>query len=388
MKIYLDNNATTRLDDDAFNAMIPFFKEEYGNAFSLHLFGKETGKAVAESRKVIADLLGVLPEEIIFTGSGTEGDNLAIRGVARAYKNRGKHIIVSSIEHPGVRNTCKDLEKEGYEITVLNVDKNGVVDVEQLKNAIKDETILISVMHANNETGVVQPIEEIGKIAKEHKILFHVDAVQSMGKLNIDPKGMGIDLLVFTAHKFYGPKGVGALYVRNGVKLGKVITGGGQEKKLRPGTTNTPLIVGMAKALEKAYAEREEENKRVGALRDYFEEQLLAKIPEIVVNGKNVQRLPGTSSITFKYVEGESILLSLSMKGIAVSSGSACSSDELQASHVLLAMGIPEEFAHGTIRFSLGKYNTKEEIDYTIDAVVEVIGKLRMMSPLWNEFHK
>lgn len=388
MKIYLDNNATTRLDDDAFDAMIPFFKEEYGNAFSLHLFGRETGKAVAESRKVIADLLGVLPEEIIFTGSGTEGDNLAIRGVARAYKNRGKHIIVSSIEHPGVRNTCKDLEKEGFEVTVLNVDKNGVVDLEQLKSAIKDETILISVMHANNETGVIQPIEEIGKIAKENKILFHVDAVQSMGKLEINPKEMGIDLLVFTAHKFYGPKGVGALYVRNGVRLGKVITGGGQERKLRPGTTNTPLIVGMAKALEKAYAEREEENKRVGELRDYFEEQISARIPEIVINGKNVPRLPGTSSITFKYVEGESILLSLSMKGIAVSSGSACSSDELQASHVLLAMGIPAEFAHGTIRFSLGKYNTKEEINYTIEAVVEIIGKLRMMSPLWNEFNR
>lgn len=388
MKIYLDNNATTRLDDDAFDAMIPFFKEEYGNAFSLHLFGRETGKAVAESRKVIADLLGVLPEEIIFTGSGTEGDNLAIRGVARAYKNRGKHIIVSSIEHPGVRNTCKDLEKEGFEITVLNVDKNGVIDLEQLKSAIRDETILISVMHANNETGVIQPIEEIGKIAKENKILFHVDAVQSMGKLEINPKEMGIDLLVFTAHKFYGPKGVGALYVRNGVRLGKVITGGGQERKLRPGTTNTPLIVGMAKALEKAYAEREEENKRVGELRDYFEEQISARIPEIVINGKNVPRLPGTSSVTFKYVEGESILLSLSMKGIAVSSGSACSSDELQASHVLLAMGIPAEFAHGTIRFSLGKYNTKEEIDYTIEAVVEIIGKLRMMSPLWNEFNR
>lgn len=388
MKIYLDNNATTRLDDDAFDAMIPFFKEEYGNAFSLHLFGRETGKAVAESRKVIADLLGVLPEEIIFTGSGTEGDNLAIRGVARAYKNRGKHIIVSSIEHPGVRNTCKDLEKEGFEVTVLKVDKNGVVDLEQLKSAIKDETILISVMHANNETGVIQPIEEIGKIAKENKILFHVDAVQSMGKLEINPKEMGIDLLVFTAHKFYGPKGVGALYVRNGVRLGKVITGGGQERKLRPGTTNTPLIVGMAKALEKAYAEREEENKRVGELRDYFEEQISVRIPEIVINGKNVPRLPGTSSITFKYVEGESILLSLSMKGIAVSSGSACSSDELQASHVLLAMGIPAEFAHGTIRFSLGKYNTKEEIDYTIEAVVEIIGKLRMMSPLWNEFNR
>ena len=243
-------------------------------------------------------------------------------------------------------------------------------------------------MHANNETGVIQPIEEIGKIAKENKILFHVDAVQSMGKLEINPKEMGIDLLVFTAHKFYGPKGVGALYVRNGVRLGKVITGGGQERKLRPGTTNTPLIVGMAKALEKVYAEREEENKRVGELRDYFEEQISARIPEIVINGKNVPRLPGTSSITFKYVEGESILLSLSMKGIAVSSGSACSSDELQASHVLLAMGIPAEFAHGTIRFSLGKYNTKEEIDYTIEAVVEIIGKLRMMSPLWNEFNR
>lgn len=388
MKVYLDNNATTRLDDEVFESMIPFFKEEYGNAFSLHLFGRETGKAVSDARKKIADILGVLPEEIIFTGSGTESDNLAIRGVARAYKNRGKHIIVSAIEHPGVRNTCQDLEKEGFEVTVLNVDKNGVVDLEQLKSAIKDETILISVMYANNEVGTVEPIEEIAKIAKENKILFHVDAVQAMGKYDIKPKEMGIDLLAFTAHKFYGPKGVGALYIRNGVRVGKVITGGGQERKLRPGTTNTPLIVGMANALEKAYKEMNEENKRVAELRDYFEEQLLAKIPEIVVNAKDVERLPGTSSITFKYVEGESILLSLSLKGIAVSSGSACSSDDLHASHVLLAMGIPEEFAHGTIRFSFGKYNTKEEVDYVIDSVVEVIGKLRMMSPLWNEFNK
>lgn len=388
MKVYLDNNATTRLDDEVFESMIPFFKEEYGNAFSLHLFGRETGKAVSDARKKIADILGVLPEEIIFTGSGTESDNLAIRGVARAYKNRGKHIIVSAIEHPGVRNTCQDLEKEGFEVTVLNVDKNGVVDLEQLKSAIKDETILISVMYANNEVGTVEPIEEIAKIAKENKILFHVDAVQAMGKYDIKPKEMGIDLLAFTAHKFYGPKGVGALYIRNGVRVGKVITGGGQERKLRPGTTNTPLIVGMANALEKACKEMNEENKRVAELRDYFEEQLLAKIPEIVVNAKDVERLPGTSSITFKYVEGESILLSLSLKGIAVSSGSACSSDDLHASHVLLAMGIPEEFAHGTIRFSFGKYNTKEEVDYVIDSVVEVIGKLRMMSPLWNEFNK
>lgn len=388
MKVYLDNNATTRLDDEVFESMIPFFKEEYGNAFSLHLFGRETGKAVSDARKKIADILGVLPEEIIFTGSGTESDNLAIRGVVRAYKNRGKHIIVSSIEHPGVRNTCQDLEKEGFEVTVLNVDKNGVIDLEQLKSSIKDETILISVMYANNEVGTVEPIEEIAKLAKENKILFHVDAVQAMGKYDIKPKEMGIDLLAFTAHKFYGPKGAGALYIRNGVRVGKVITGGGQERKLRPGTTNTPLIVGMANALEKACKEMDEENKRVAELRDYFEEQLLAKIPEIVVNAKDVERLPGTSSITFKYVEGESILLSLSLKGIAVSSGSACSSDDLHASHVLLAMGIPEEFAHGTIRFSFGKYNTKEEVDYVIDSVIEVIGKLRMMSPLWNEFNR
>ncbi|WP_300345082.1 cysteine desulfurase family protein [Fusobacterium sp.] len=386
MKIYLDNNATTRLDDEVFESMIPFFKEEYGNAFSLHLFGQETGKAVAEARKKVADVLGVLPEEIIFTASGTESDNLAIRGIARAYKNRGKHIIVSAIEHPGVRNTCKDLESEGYEVTVIGVDKNGVVNPEEIRKAIKDDTILITVMHANNETGAVQPIEEIGKIAKENKVLFHVDAVQSMGKYNIKPKEIGADTMAFTAHKFYGPKGIGALYIRNGVRIGKVITGGDQEKRLRPGTTNTPLIIGLANALEKQYNNREEENKRISELRDYFEEELLKRLPEIVINSKDVKRLSGTSSVTFKYVEGESILLLLSMKGIAVSSGSACSSNDLQASHVLVAMGIPEEFAHGTIRFSLGKYNTKEEIDYTIDSVVEIIERLRTLSPLWNEF--
>ncbi|NME36388.1 MULTISPECIES: cysteine desulfurase family protein [Fusobacterium] len=386
MKIYLDNNATTRLDDEVFESMVPFFKEEYGNAFSLHLFGQETGKAVAEARKKVADVLGVLPEEIIFTGSGTESDNLAIRGIARAYKNRGRHIIVSAIEHPGVKNTCKDLESEGYEVTVIGVNNEGVVDPEEIRKAIKDETILITVMHANNETGAIQPIEEIAKIAKENKVLFHVDAVQSMGKYDIKPKEIGIDTLAFTAHKFYGPKGIGALYVRNGVRLGKVITGGDQERKMRPGTTNTPLIIGLANALEKQYKNREEENKRISELRDYFEDELLKRLPEIEINSKGTKRLSGTSSITFKYVEGESILLHLSMKGIAVSSGSACSSNDLQASHVLLAMGIPEEFAHGTIRFSLGKYNTKEEIDYTLGVVVETIEKLRSLSPLWNEY--
>lgn len=386
MKIYLDNNATTRLDDEVFESMIPFFKEEYGNAFSLHLFGQETGKAVAEARKKVADVVGALPEEIIFTGSGTESDNIAVRGIARAYKNRGKHIIVSAIEHPGIRNTCKDLESEGFEVTVIGVNEDGVVNPEDIRKAIKDDTILITVMYANNETGAIQPIAEIGKIAKENKVLFHVDAVQAMGKYDIKPKELGIDTLAFTAHKFYGPKGIGALYIRNGVRIGKVITGGDQEKKLRPGTTNTPLIVGLANALEKQFNNREEENERISKLRDYFEEELLKRLPEIVVNAKNTERLAGTSSVTFKYVEGESILLMLSLKGIAVSSGSACSSNDLQASHVLVAMGIPEEFAHGTIRFSLGKYNTKEEIDYTIDTVVEVIEKLRSLSPLWNEF--
>jgi cysteine desulfurase len=386
MRVYLDNNATTKMDNEVFEAMVPYLTEYYGNASSLHLFGKETNKAMNESRETIAKYLGVEPNEIIFTASGSESDNLAIRGIARAYKNRGKHIIASPIEHPAIKNTLKDLEDEGYEITILHVDKNGVLDIEELKNAIKDETILITVMHANNEVGTFQPIEEIGKIAKENKIIFHVDAVQTMGKVDIKPKEMGIDLLSFSAHKFYGPKGIAALYWRNGVRFGKVLTGGGQEGKRRPGTSNVPGMVGMAKALEIAYRDMAEEFKKEEELRDYFESEVLKRIPEVVINAKEAKRLPGTSSITFKYLEGESILLSLSYKGIAVSSGSACSSDDLQASHVLLAMGIEPEFAHGTIRFGLGKYNTKEEIDYTLDVLVEVIEKLRAISPLWNEF--
>lgn len=386
MRVYLDNNATTKMDNEVFEAMVPYLTEYYGNASSLHLFGKETNKAMNESRETIAKYLGVEPSEIIFTASGSESDNLAIRGIARAYKNRGKHIIASPIEHPAIKNTLKDLEDEGYEVTILHVDKNGMLDVEELKNAIKDETILITVMHANNEVGTFQPIEEIGKIAKENKIIFHVDAVQTMGKVDIKPKEMGIDLLSFSAHKFYGPKGVAALYWRNGVRFGKVLTGGGQEGKRRPGTSNVPGMVGMAKALEIAYRDMAEEFKKEEELRDYFESEVLKRIPEVVINAKEAKRLPGTSSITFKYLEGESMLLSLSYKGIAVSSGSACSSDDLQASHVLLAMGIEPEFAHGTIRFGLGKYNTKEEIDYTLDVLVEVIEKLRAISPLWNEF--
>lgn len=386
MKVYLDNNATTKMDKEVLDAMMPYLTEYYGNSSSLHLFGRETNVALTESRAKIAGFLGAAPDEIIFTASGSEADNLAIRGIARAYKNRGKHIITSPIEHPAVKNTLKDLEEDGYEITVLPVDENGLLHVEDVKKAVREDTILITVMHANNEVGTFQPIEEIGKVAKENRIIFHVDAVQTMGKLDIKPKQMGIDLLSFSGHKFYGPKGVGGLYWRTGVRFGKVLTGGGQEKKRRPGTSNIPGIVGMAKALEIAYRDMDEEWKREEELRDYFETQILDRLPEIVINARGVKRLPGTSSVTFKYLEGESILLSLSYKGIAVSSGSACSSDDLQASHVLLAMGIAPEFAHGTIRFGIGKYNTKEEIDYVLDSVVEVVNKLRAISPLWNAY--
>ena len=388
MRVYLDNNATTKMDPKVLEAMMPFLTEEYGNAFSMHSFGKETGIAVSESREKIANLLKVKPEEIIFTASGTESDNIAVRGVAKAYKNRGNHIITSNIEHPAVKNTCKDLEKDGYEVSYIPVDENGVIKLEELVNAIRPETILISIMHANNEVGTIEPIKEIAEIAKKNRVLLHVDAVQTVGKIPVYPKELGIDLLTFSAHKFYGPKGIGGLYIRQGARVARTITGGGQERKLRPGTTNTPAVVGMAKALEICFEDMDNEIAKEKELRDYFEQKILDRIPEVVVNAKSVERLPGTSSITFKYLEGESILLSLSYLGVAVSSGSACSSDELQASHVLLAMGIAPEFAHGTIRFSLGKYNTKEEMDYTVEQVVKVIEKLRMLSPLWNEYKK
>lgn len=388
MRVYLDNNATTKMDPKVLEAMMPFLTEEYGNAFSMHLFGKETGLAVSEAREKIATLLKVKPEEIIFTASGTESDNIAVRGVAKAYKNRGNHIITSSIEHPAIKNTFKDLEQDGYRITFIPVDENGVIDVKKLEEAVTPETILISVMHANNEVGTIEPIKEISEIAKKNRVLLHVDGVQSVGKIPVYPKELGADLLTFSGHKFHGPKGIAGLYIRQGVRVARTITGGGQEKKLRPGTTNTPAVVGMAKALEMACENMDAEIKREQELRDYLESEILNRIPEVVINAKSVERLPGTSSVTFKYLEGESILLSLSYLGIAVSSGSACSSDELQASHVLLGMGIEPEFAHGTIRFSLGKYNTKEEIDYTVEQVVKVVEKLRMLSPLWNEYKK
>lgn len=386
MKVYLDNNATTKVDEEVVKAMIPYFSEYYGNPFSLHLFGNETGLAVTQARQTIADILKAKPSEIIFTASGSEADNLAIRGIAKAYKHRGKHIITSTIEHPAVKNTFMDLMEDGFEITMVPVDENGVMIMDEFKKALREDTILVSVMHANNEVGSFQPIEEIAKITKERKIIFHVDAVQTMGKVEIYPEKMGIDLLSFSGHKFHAPKGIGVLYKRDGVRLARIITGGNQEGKRRPGTSNVPYIVGLAKALQMAVANMKEEWNREETLRDYFEDEVSKRIPEIKINGKGARRLPGTSSITFKYLEGESMLLNLSLKGIAVSSGSACSSDSLQPSHVLLAMGVPAEFAHGTLRFSLSKYTTKEEIDYTIESLVEIIGKLRELSPLWKTF--
>ena len=386
MKVYLDNNATTKVDEEVVKAMIPYFSEYYGNPFSLHLFGNETGLAVTQARQTIADILKAKPNEIIFTASGSEADNLAIRGIAKAYKHRGKHIITSTIEHPAVKNTFMDLIEDGFEVTMVPVDENGVIIVEEFKKALREDTILVSIMHANNEVGSFQPVEEIAKITKERKIILHVDAVQTMGKVEIYPEKMGIDLLCFSGHKFHAPKGIGVLYKRDGVRLARIITGGNQEGKRRPGTSNVPYIVGLAKALEMAVANMKEEWNREETLRNYFEDEVSKRIPEIKINGKGARRLPGTSSITFKYLEGESMLLNLSLKGIAVSSGSACSSDSLQPSHVLLAMGIPAEYAHGTLRFSLSKYTTKEEIDYTIEALVEIIGKLRELSPLWRTF--
>ena len=386
MKVYLDNNATTKVDEEVVKAMIPYFSDYYGNPFSLHLFGNETGLAVTQARQTIADILKAKPNEIIFTASGSEADNLAIRGIAKAYKHRGKHIITSTIEHPAVKNTFMDLIEDGFEVTMVPVDENGVIIVEEFKKALREDTILVSIMHANNEVGSFQPVEEIAKITKERKIILHVDAVQTMGKVEIYPEKMGIDLLSFSGHKFHAPKGIGVLYKRDGVRLARIITGGNQEGKRRPGTSNVPYIVGLAKALQMAVANMKEVWDKEEKLRDYFEDEITKRIPEIKINGKGARRLPGTSSITFKYLEGESMLLNLSLKGIAVSSGSACSSDSLQPSHVLLAMGIPAEYAHGTLRFSLSKYTTKEEIDYTIEALVEIIGKLRELSPLWRTF--
>lgn len=382
--IYMDYNATTPCDKRVVGEMLPFFHEEFGNPSSLYEKARKVKKVVEENRRKIALLLDCSEEEIFFTSGGSESDNWAIKGVAFALREKGNHIITSQIEHHAVLNTVKFLEKIGYEITYAPVDKYGVVDIDFVKKAIKKETILISIMYANNEIGTIQPVEEISKIAKEKGVYFHTDAVQVVGKIPFSVREKGIDLLSLSGHKFYGPKGIGALYIRKGVKIMPFIHGGHQEKGKRAGTENTAGIVGLGKAAEIAKIEMNEEAIRVKKLRDELENGIKERIPEIIINGHPEKRLYNTLNLCVKYVEGESMLLHLDFEGICVSSGSACTSGSLEPSHVLLAIGIPAEIAHGSLRLSLGKYNTREDVDKVLDTLPKVVEKLREMSPFWR----
>lgn len=384
--IYLDNNATTKTDEEVVKAMLPYMVENYGNPSSIYRIGRENRKAIEDAREEVAKVLKCEPSEIYFTSGGSESDNMAIKGIAHSNIKKGNHIITSKIEHPAVLETCKQLEKEGFEITYVNVDENGIIDLEELKNSIKPTTIIITIMFANNEIGTIQPIEQIGKIAKQNNILFHTDAVQAIGNIDIDVKKLNIDSLSLSAHKFYGPKGVGALYVKKGIQFERIIDGGHQERSKRAGTENVAGIVGLGKAIKLAYENLDEKNERIRALRDYYVEQVEKKIPYIKINGDIERRLPGNSNISFRFIEGEGLLLNLDLKGICASSGSACTSGSLDPSHVLLAIGLPHEIAHGSLRISIGKDNTKEEIDYVIDNLIDIVNKLRDMSPLWETF--
>ena len=384
--IYLDNAATTRLDKSVLDQMLPYLTEEYGNPSAIYKLAKVPHKAVEEARAKVAKILNCEPAEIYFTASGSESDNTAIKGIARRYQNKGKHIITSKIEHPAVLETCRALEREGFEVTYISVDENGILNLKELESSIRKDTVLISVMFANNEIGTVQPVKEIGEIAKKHGVFFHTDAVQAVGSEMIDVKELGIDSLSLSAHKFYGPKGVGALYVKQGVRFERFVDGGHQEKGRRAGTENVACIVGLAAAMELAYAGLKEKNDRVRALRDYYEAEIEKRIPYIKRNGDTKRRLAGTSNISFEFIEGEGLLLNLDLKGICASSGSACTSGSLDPSHVLLAIGLKHEIAHGSLRISIGKYNTKEEIDFLIESLVEIVQRLRDMSPLYEKF--
>lgn len=383
---YFDHAATTAVKEEVLKEMLPFFSINYGNPSSIYSMGRKSKKALETARERVANALGAKPQEIYFTGSGSESDNLAIKGVAYANINKGKHIITTKIEHPAVLNTCKQLEKEGFEVTYLNVDQEGLINTSELESSIKPDTILITIMFANNEIGTIQPIEEIGKIAKKHKIYFHTDAVQAIGNIRINVDELNVDLLSLSGHKFYAPKGIGALYVRTGIKFNKIIDGGHQEKNKRAGTENLPGIVGIGKAIELAYEDFNEYNKKLTSLRDYYISQVEEKITYIKLNGHREKRLPGNANISFKFIEGESLLLNLDMKGICASSGSACTSGSLDPSHVLLAIGLPHEIAHGSLRVTFGDDNSKEDVDYLVDALVETVEKLRNMSPLYEDF--
>ena len=385
--IYMDNHATTPVDARVLETMLPYFTEKFGNAASRsHAYGWESEAAVDSGREQIARLIGASsPREIVFTSGATESDNLAIKGVAHWYAQKGNHIVTCVTEHKAVLDSCKVLEKQGYQVTYLRVDSDGLIDLQALKDALTDKTILISIMTGNNEIGTIQPVKAIGRLAKEKGILFHTDATQAVGKIPINVEEMGIDLLSVTAHKMYGPKGIGALYVRSAkprVKLSPIIDGGGHERGMRSGTLNVPGIVGLGKACELARREMNGEAKRLMALRERLKEGILSRLDDVYINGHSSQRLPGNLNMSFAYVEGESLLMAL--KEVAVSTGSACTSATLEPSYVLRAIGFADELAHASIRFGLGRFNTEDEVDYTIGRVVEEVNRLREISPLYK----
>jgi cysteine desulfurase len=385
--VYVDNNATTKVAPEVLEVMLPYFSEYYGNPSSMHFFGGQVQKKVDEARVRAADFLGAEPSEIVFTSCGTESDNAAILGTLDSYPEK-RHLITSRVEHPAVGNVSTYLGRKGYRVTELSVDREGRLDLDELRESVTDETTLVTIMYANNETGVIFPMEEIGEIVKARGIPFHTDAVQAAGKIPLDMKKSKIDMLSISGHKLHAPKGIGVLYIRKGTKFSPFLIGGHQEKGRRGGTENVPYIIGLGKACELAKRHLDEENTRVKALRDYLEAKILEKIPNTLVNGDGVHRLPNTVSVSFEYVEGESILLLLSDLGICASSGSACTSGSLEPSHVLRAMGVPFTAAHGSIRFSLSIYNTKEEMDYIIEHLPPIIQRLRDISPFWKDYLK
>lgn len=386
--IYLDNAATTKTAPEVVEAMLPYFSEHYGNPSSIYSLGTESKKAVSGVRESIAKSLGAATNEIYFTAGGSEADNWAIKATAEAYAQKGKHIITSSIEHHAVLHTCEYLEKRGFEVTYVGVDENGILKLDELEKAIRPDTILISVMFANNEIGTIQPIKEIGRIAKEHGILFHTDAVQAYGQLPINVDEYQIDMLSASAHKLNGPKGIGFLYIRKGLKTRSFIHGGAQERSRRAGTENVPGIVGLGAASERAFARMEEKTKKEIELRDYLIRRIEEEVPYCRLNGDRTRRLPNNVNFSFRFVEGESLLIMLDMRGICASSGSACTSGSLDPSHVLLAIGLPHEIAHGSLRLTLSEENTKEELDTTVEAIKEIVARLRDMSPLYEDFIK
>jgi len=384
-RIYLDYSATTPVHPDVVTAMLPYFTEKFGNASTIYSYGRETRKAVEETREIFAKMIGADQSETIFTSGGTESDNHAIKGVAYANKTKGNHIITCKLEHHAVLETCHFLEKEGFKVTYLPVDADGLVNLLDVKKAITDRTILISIMMANNEIGVIQPVSEIGKLAREHKIYFHTDAVQAFGALPIDVEKMNIDLMSVSSHKLYGPKGVGALYFRKGTKIFPLIHGGEQEKRRRAGTENVAGIVGFGRACEIAQKEMSSEVKRLTALREKLIKGLFKRIPEITLNGHPEKRLPNNVNISVKYIEGESMILNLDLEGICASTGSACTSGSLEPSHVLTALGVSAEHSHGSIRFSMGKFTTVEDIDTVLTKMPEIVDRLRKLSPLYKQ---